>query len=96
MENRKRRGMTETEYRNEIKRIRKAQNLQAKLANLAEEESKKKVLQRRKNPPQPRPAVRYVQPRPLPPMRGLLSTDPEPATADFMSLLRTTPNGRKS
>ena len=96
MENRKRRSMTETEYRNEIKRIRKAQNLQAKLDNLAEEELKEKVVPRRNNPPPPRSAVRYVQPRPLPPIRGLLSTDPEPTTADFMSLLRTAPNGRKS
>ena len=96
MENRKRRGMTETEYRNEIKRIRKAQNLQAKLDNLAEEELKEKVVPRRNNPPPPRPAVRYVQPRPLTPVRGLLSIDPEPARASFMSLLRTTPSGGKS
>ena len=84
MEKRNTRGMTETEYRNQIRKIRKDREIQEKLDQVAEAHLRKKVVPRRKNPPQPRPAVRYVQPQPI---RGLLA--PEPMPKGFMGLLAT-------
>ena len=85
MEKRNTRPMTETEYRNQIQTIRKDREIQEKLDQVAEAHLRKKVVPRRKNPPQPRPAVRYVQPQP--PLRGLLA--PEPMPKGFMGLLAT-------
>ena len=91
MEKRNTRVMTETEYRSRIQKIRKDREIQEKLDQVAEAHLRKKVVPRRKNPPHPRPAVRYVQPQP--PLRGLLA--PEPTQTGFMSLLATTPKGSK-
>ena len=85
MEKRNTRVMTETEYRSRIQKIRKDREMQEKLNQVAEADLRKKVVPRRKNPPQPRPAVRYVQPQP--PLRGLLA--PEPMPKGFMGLLAT-------
>ena len=85
MEKRNTRVMTETEYRSRIQKIRKDREMQEKLNQVAEADLRKKVLPRLNNPPQPRPAVRYVQPQP--PLRGLLA--PEPNPKGFMGLLAT-------
>ena len=85
MEKRNTRVMTETEYRSRIQKIRKDREMQEKLNQVAEADLRKKVLPRLNNPPQPRPAVRYVQPQP--PLRGLLA--PEPMPKGFMGLLAT-------
>ena len=85
MEKRNTRVMTETEYRSRIQKIRKDREMQEKLNQVAEADLRKKVLPRLNNPPQPRPAVRYVQPQPI--LRGLLA--PEPMPKGFMGLLAT-------
>ena len=85
MEKRNTRPMTEAEYRKQIGKIRKAREIQEKLNQVAEADLRKKVVPRLKNPPQPRPAVRYAQPQP--PLRGLLA--PEPMPKGFMGLLAT-------
>jgi hypothetical protein len=85
MEKRNTRGMTETEYRNQIDKIRKDREIQAKLNEVAEEHVRKRSTRPRPNPPRPKPAVRYVQPQP--PLRGLLA--PEPTPKGFMGLLAT-------
>ena len=92
MKNRSTKTMTEVEYRAQIKKIRKERDLQARLDQLAETDTRKKAIPRLKTPPPPRPAVRYVQPQP--PLRGLLA--PEPTIKGFMGLLATTPTGSKS
>ena len=91
MEKRNTRVMTETEYRSRIQKIRKDREMQEKLNQVAEEHVRKRSTRPRPNHPQPKPAVRYVQPQP--PLRGLLA--PEPMPKGFMGLLATTPSGSK-
>ena len=91
MENRNNRVMTESEYRKQIDKIRKDRDIQETLDQVADAHFRKKVVPLRKNPPQPQPAIRYVQPQPR--LRGLLA--PEPTQTGFMSLLTTSPKESK-
>lgn len=91
MENRNNRVMTETEYRNRIKKIQKDREIQETLDKVAEESIRKRSTPRRSNPPRPRPALPYSQP--IQNLKGLLS--PESRPSGFMGLLNTTPKGSK-
>ena len=81
------RGMTEEEFRQRIAEIQKQRQQQEAIDKMAEARIRsKKPLPRLSNPLPRRSAPRTVQSRPVP-MRGILSSDPQPRSSPFMGLL---------